>query len=381
MADPSPELISSIYKILVLYLAVQQPLTIKAIYNKYDPNGQYSKYTEPSWWHGNAKMVAEQIYESVKSNNVGLSLLQIIANVYPSVTGCSLATLMLSFEEYSYLWTTGNFCSAAPAGQINYEMISTVKSFLEAGPYDDAVSQMSQSLLINAQLIVTDTMTTACSSAFSYNNMSVQEFANICGCYMTPDKQFTGSEVALLTQHPECIPSCTDARVRRIVGGAPKTCQTDLCIADAINVSGTDKISISQVCPQCPKRHNCVCYIHVNGNLINNDACSSTTYVDANGNPYSYSPANGNNNPWYESLWSGISSAFGSKAFLFSILAAVILIIIIIMVVMLRRHFKDNPSATSRKSRPQNLPFAANGLQTEEMTEVPRTFSQNARII
>lgn len=297
---PDAQLLGAMNKMLVIYLPQNNRQAVCQIVTAYNGGdvGQCSPLP-PTWTPSYSQTIAATTLHSASNDQANsVRLLGFIAQYglavpgsypyVPAMVACDMATLGFTPLEYAYLWDgiPGKpFCQVKlPDGTVNYTPISHALDLLNNGGTAPAVSVMITQYQDALTSLDIGSMNAACQSMYTYSQMNIVPLQELCGCYIgvpnTPE--FTSDEKVLLAQNPQCIPSCLAAAVRYSVGGVPVPCQQSLCIADDINVSGSTT-SISQVCPQCPKRFQCVCYVHINGRTLNNDTCNTVYTVAPDG--------------------------------------------------------------------------------------------------
>lgn len=287
-SPPPPEGLSALLAVLT-YLCFRVVSTVPPMYrvaNKVDIPSPYLSYPL-SWWSNgqNAMLETGRIMDNAKqSEKYLIQVLRVSADIVPDSTACPYDAMGFTDEQYTYLWTTGEFCKVVTtSGIVNYEAITRVKHLAQTGANPDAINNIITGFASSITYLSATLMKTYCTQTMSYDDMTSPQLKALCGCYVNVPSTYSTSEKAYAQEHPECIPSCYDSTVRYVLGGYAQTCQQTVCIADSINVTGAD-VSISQVCPQCTGQFQCVCYIHVNGKTINNSTCGVVNDVDDQGN-------------------------------------------------------------------------------------------------
>lgn len=328
-------------KIMVSYISVRNPRSNLAIIERF-PSTKVTYSTDPNRWDTQySRDISTQVILGITSQKQGLDLLTLTGEILPELRACPSSQLDLSLLEYAYLWSS-DYCKVLMPGStvVNYSAISRFKE-LQVHDLQSAVDQITLGFSIAQPKINSDTMTTACSSTFSFDDMKIQPYAELCGCYISipwDSKQFTSDEKQIFQQHPQCLPSCLDARIRYIQGGNPVTCQQNLCIIDDVDITGTTT-SISQVCNQCTKKYSCVCYIHVNGRTLDNSNCNTVYTVGPDGT-ITNTTVNGPGNPGtvWKSIWNAL---IHSRVALITLLVVIGVLIISLFLVLFRQEFRS----------------------------------------
>ncbi len=340
----------AIAKIFVSYMPTANTTAVCQVVNSLNPSIPLTSCL--LWPPTVAAQQAALIMTGITTQVEALNLLQVIATFgtgvpskdFPPIQAC-IDKINLDTLEYTALWNdTGAspFCKVKLSdGSINYAPISRVQDLLSTPRGTAAVSVIVNSYRDAISQIDVSSMKMACSTGIAYADLVPGLLQELCGCYIDVQnvQQFTTDEKALLLQRPECTPSCLSAAVRYARGGIPVTCQQDLCIADQINVTG-DSVSIAQVCPQqCPKLYQCVCYIHVNGQVLNNQNCNTAYIVNDKGQIVGavHNQAESIAQGWRKGLRSLIERPVALIAFL--VIAAVIaVVVLVILIVQHMRH-------------------------------------------
>lgn len=358
MSGPAdPILLSAISKMFVSYLPANNQLAICNISQNYLSNVPTCSPLD-FWTIANCQQIASTIMsQKITTQADALKLLGFIgqfgvaiSTADPAVPAMQACTGVIDFTlvEYAYLWDAVGptpFCRVRlDDGNINYSPIARVKE-LTGSSTSRAAQIIVDQYRANLQYFDATKFATECNTRMTYSDM-VGPLLDLCGCYISVQNvpEFSTDEKSFLTQNPECVPSCLAAAVRYKTGSTPRTCQQSVCIADQINVSGTSA-AISQICSQCPKRYDCVCYIHVNGDLINNETCNTVYTVNdqgvITGTSQNKPPAPG----------AGVKSAFEamiSSPYTWAAFAGTALIIAIIVFVLLYKQYTANKTKVTK---------------------------------
>lgn len=295
---PNGLLLSTMRTMLVGYMSENTPKAACQVVNNYGVPGPLVSCDDPIWTPSYATARSATTLASITTQGQGLRLLHLIAQFgiaipsrdIPAMQACP-DVLNFTVQEYSYLWTLDDvqpFCKVKVGDATNYNPISHVKILQGTSNTQDAVGVIINQYKAAITWLDPAKMRDACQIQFTYDDMQNQPFLQLCGCYiavpMSIEAGFTSDEKQFLAQNPQCSPTCLNAAVGYVpgLGSTPTPCQQNICIADNINVTG-DKTTIAQVCPQCPKRFQCVCYVHVNEQTLNNQTCSTVYVVDPQG--------------------------------------------------------------------------------------------------
>lgn len=310
------------------------------------------------WWSTNATTIAQEYFAIAStSQSLAVGLLGFVGLYSTQLQTCP-TTEDLSFtdQEYSYLWNvtqTGPFCKVRTTdGQISYSSIARVKSLVSSPIGVGAINAITQAFRANLQWINVTSLQTACQSALNYGDMSDILLSELCGCYIqipTTGGQFTTEEQQFLIQNPQCMPSCLDAAVRFTRGGpAPIPCQQDVCIINDLNVSNITT-SITQVCTQCSKQAQCVCYIHLNGRTLQDTACNTVYQVDNKGNITN--TTYNSNSTFGSGILSALKSIIHSKITILAIVICLAILLIVIAGVLISHAVHGR---TKKRGRPRS---------------------------
>lgn len=352
MSGP-PLILMSILAKAFTALSTTDTIAIENIIVAYDPKTAYPHgESYKAWWREHGLMAALDTMKTIVYYTEAIDLLGFVGTYSQKMTMCEPE--LFSLQEQAYLWAgipKSAFCRVLLAdGTVNYNPIAQLAIYLQdvvSGA--DVLDRIINGFQLAQLRINVDRMRNSCRASLSYEDMKTPLLADVCGCYIAiPTEQFTTDEQYLLGLNPECMPSCLSAAIRYVNGGFPIPCQQELCIADDINITGTSA-KISQVCGQCNKRFECVCYIHVNGRLVDNQTCSKVYEVSKNGTITSTinneSPAIGSG---LSRVWSEI---FESTAGILALLAAGALVVVLIFALLISQHLRHRSPKTSFKSK------------------------------
>lgn len=350
-------LLGILHKILVQYLPDKDSLALCNTIHSFDPshNLHYPCVEgEREWWKQNGPEAAGQYILNLTTDADGLKLLGFAGTYDPLIQSCPFKDLNLEELEYLYLWNTpqGPFCKVRTTqGEMYYTSIAHAKFMADIAIGQTPLQNIVQGFFVNLLHIDFVQMRNAC-KALSYDDMSNSLLADLCGCYIAlpqPETTFSSDERNFLELKPECTPSCLDARINFVSGQTPISCQQNVCIADHIDVS--THTTISQICNQCNHKFQCVCYIHVNGQLIDNKTCNTVYTVDGQGNITSTlknSPESAKNviSKW----WDILKSSHRMILIVLVVITVLILLTIILLFVYQRRKhgtFSVSPQRSS----------------------------------
>lgn len=360
--SPNGTLMSCLTQMLVQFMAQNTP---KAACKVLKANGLDTNCDDPSWTRSKAVVESTNALASVTTQTQALQILTYVAmygvaipsQEIPSMRACTLDSF--TTVQYSYLWTVTPgrpFCLVNLGDTVNYNPISHIVDLWTSNipGVSDAVDIIINQYKGAISSIDPQKMKDRCHFSFSYQDMGTDPYRQLCGCYVpVPDNAgFTSDEKQFLAQNPQCNPTCLQASVAFVkgVGGTPEVCQQDVCIADNINVTGTST-TITQVCPQCPQQFQCVCYVHVNGQTLNNKACNTVYVVNDQGqitetiNNTAPKPGSG--------LWKAFEEIIHSKWSLIILGVVALVVAITIIAILISQHLKGRT-----KRGPRSIPLA-----------------------
>jgi hypothetical protein len=351
-------LLSATTKILT-YLSQVNPESVCKSVLLYDNRPTTECSIPPIWRQSLALATSLDLLSRITTKAGILNLLGFIAGsgtavpsqLIPPIQTCDRSALGLTLQEYSYLWDGLDgtpFCKIRlNDGSINYSAIAQLQELYNDSNTTGTLGMIVQGYTDAIPWFNPTEMKNACSSKYTYDDMATgNAIQQVCGCYIAlpPVGEFTSDERFRLQQNPECLPSCLSASVRYSVGGVAVPCQQSLCIVDQVNITGTTA-SISQVCPQCALRYECICYVHVNGQTLDNSTCSTVYTVSEKGEVTA--TINNKAPPLGSGIRSGFKTALRSKASFYGFIAVGVVFIVIVIVILLVMHLgprtKANP--------------------------------------